>query len=283
MLKKIIVSAALILSLTACGNNQANNTNNANTPKPGASGITDNSQAEPSTAPSAAPTAAPTGNETSPQLSELKDGEELAVLYTNMGNIKLRFFPEYAPLTVQNFITHAKDGYYNGITFHRVFKNFMIQGGDPTATGKGGESIWGKPFKDEFHPKLHHIRGAISMANPGIPNSNGSQFFIVQRNDLDERSKAELEFLKENMDEPAFPNEKSAQNITNRTVFPEDIVDEYFKVGGTYHLDYSHSVFGQVIEGMDVVDAIANVEAIDEKPVKDVVIEKIEFETYKAS
>ncbi len=284
MLKKILISAVLMMTLTACGNAQGKESNNVSTPTPGGTNTVDNNQVKPSAEPTAAPTVAPeAGDEVSPQLSDLKDGEELAVLYTNMGNIKLRFFPEYAPVTVQNFVTHAKDGYYNGITFHRVYQNFMIQGGDPTATGTGGESIWGKPFKDEFSTKLHHIRGAISMANPGIPDSNGSQFFIVQRNDLDEYSTQQLTDIKANLDKVIFTDEKSGKTITNRFLYPEDIVNEYFKNGGTYHLDYQHSVFGQVVEGMDVVDAIANVEAVKEKPVKDVIIEKIEFETYKAS
>ncbi|NLX61223.1 MAG: hypothetical protein GXZ06_01660 [Tissierellia bacterium] len=91
---------------------------------------------------------------------------------TNYGTIKIRLFPEAAPKAVENFKTHAKNGYYKGVTFHRVIDEFMIQGGDPSGNGTGGESIWGEPFEDEFHKDYHHIRGALSMANSG-PNTNG--------------------------------------------------------------------------------------------------------------
>ena len=105
-------------------------------------------------------------------------GDLVAVMHTNMGDISIRLFPEFAPKTVENFTTHAKNGYYDGIVFHRVIKDFMIQGGDPTATGCGGESIWGRNFQDEFTPELHNLRGALSMANAG-PGTNGSQFFVT--------------------------------------------------------------------------------------------------------
>ena len=101
------------------------------------------------------------------------------VLETTQGNIELELFDDVAPLAVENFITHVKEGYYNGTTFHRIIKNFMIQGGDPTGTGRGGESIWHKPFKDEFKPNLVFDKaGILAMANRG-PNTNGSQFFIT--------------------------------------------------------------------------------------------------------
>jgi peptidyl-prolyl cis-trans isomerase-like 1 len=103
----------------------------------------------------------------------------IVVMETSMGNIELELFPKEAPKTVENFVGLAKKGYYNGIIFHRVIDNFMIQGGDPTGTGRGGESIWGKKFEDEFSPKLKHEgAGILSMANAG-PNTNGSQFFIT--------------------------------------------------------------------------------------------------------
>ena len=108
-----------------------------------------------------------------------KDDEQVAVIHTNYGDIVLRFFPEEAPKSVENFVELAKKGYYNGIKFHRVIENFMIQGGDPSGNGTGGESIWGAAFKDEFSPYVANKRGSISMANAG-PNTNGSQFFINQ-------------------------------------------------------------------------------------------------------
>ncbi len=101
------------------------------------------------------------------------------VLETTHGKIELELFPDVAPLAVENFVTHIKEGYYNGIAFHRIIHNFMIQGGDPTETGRGGESIWHKEFKDEFKPNLIFDKaGILAMANHGA-NTNGSQFFIT--------------------------------------------------------------------------------------------------------
>jgi peptidylprolyl isomerase len=102
-----------------------------------------------------------------------------AVLKTTQGDITIRLLNDAAPKTVENFTTHIKNGYYDGIAFHRVIKNFMIQGGDPTESGRGGQSIWGKPFEDEFNPAHKFDKpGILAMANSG-PNSNGSQFFIT--------------------------------------------------------------------------------------------------------
>ncbi len=100
------------------------------------------------------------------------------ILETTQGNIELILFPTIAPLTVENFTTHVKNGYYNGIAFHRIIKDFMIQGGDPTETGRGGQSIWKRNFKDEFKNKTFNKAGILAMANRGR-NTNGSQFFIT--------------------------------------------------------------------------------------------------------
>ena len=110
-----------------------------------------------------------------------KESKEMtvAVIKTNMGTIEIELFADQTPKTVENFVGHADSGYYNGIIFHRVIENFMIQGGDPTGTGRGGESIWGKPFADEIVPSLTFDEpGILAMANAG-PNTNGSQFFIT--------------------------------------------------------------------------------------------------------
>ena len=186
------------------------------------------------------------------QLAMPVAGDLVAIMHTTMGDISIRLFPEFTPKTVENFTTHAKNGYYDGIVFHRVIKDFMIQGGDPTATGCGGESIWGHNFKDEFTPELHNLRGALSMANAG-PGTNGSQFFIVQA------SSVHPGFISQMKELPDY--------------FPAEAVEAYAKVGGTPHLDYHHTVFGQVYEGMDVVDAIASVATNhSDKPLEDVVI-----------
>lgn len=104
--------------------------------------------------------------------------KESVILETTQGNIELIMFRDIAPLAVENFTTHVKNGYYNGIAFHRIIKNFMIQGGDPTESGRGGESIWGKSFKDEYKNKTFNKPGILAMANAG-PHTNGSQFFIT--------------------------------------------------------------------------------------------------------
>jgi len=103
----------------------------------------------------------------------------VVVLETNRGKIEIKMLPTVAPKAVENFTTHTKNGYYNGIIFHRVIKGFMIQGGDPTGTGRGGESIWGKVFDNEYKSNVVFDKPFIvAMANAG-PNTNGSQFFIT--------------------------------------------------------------------------------------------------------
>ncbi|TCT17996.1 peptidyl-prolyl cis-trans isomerase B (cyclophilin B) [Melghiribacillus thermohalophilus] len=189
-----------------------------------------------------------------PQLTTAVLENEVEVeMVTNHGTIKLKLFPEHAPKAVENFVTHSKNGYYDGLTFHRVIKDFMIQGGDPKGNGTGGESIWGQPFEDEFSKELFHLRGALSMANSG-PNTNGSQFFIVQNASLDPGFKDQME----------------------QAGFPADIIEAYVKNGGTPWLDFRHTVFGQVVEGMNVVDRIADVPTgMQDMPTDDVKIEKI--------
>ncbi len=131
------------------------------------------------------------------------------LIQTNKGDIRIELYPEHTPITVASFINLAERGYYDGIVFHRVIPNFMIQGGDPTGTGRGGP---GYQFEDEFHADLRHdAAGVLSMANAG-PRTNGSQFFITH--------------------------------------------------GPTPHLDNKHSVFGKVVEGLDVVNAIAGADKI---------------------
>lgn len=107
------------------------------------------------------------------------DSLTVALIKTNMGSFEVELFPEEAPKTVENFVGLAEKGYYQGVVFHRVIDGFVIQGGDPTGTGRGGQSIWGKPFQDEFNRGLKHDQpGVLSMANAG-PNTNGSQFFVT--------------------------------------------------------------------------------------------------------
>jgi peptidylprolyl isomerase len=114
-----------------------------------------------------------------PTESSVKTENPIVVLQTNQGDIELELFPKVAPKAVKNFIELSKKGYYDGIIFHRVIKNFMIQGGDPTGTGRGGESIYGGVFDNEYAPNVVFDKpGILAMANAG-PNTNGSQFFIT--------------------------------------------------------------------------------------------------------
>ncbi len=156
-----------------------------------------------------------------------KDMTPFAVIETNMGTIEIELFEKATPKTVKNFVGHAEKGYYDGIVFHRVIENFMIQGGDPTGTGRGGESIYGEPFEDEIVDTLRHTGpGILSMANRG-PNTNGSQFFIT--------------------------------------------------LIATPWLDGKHTVFGKVVNGLDVVKAIGKVRTSKpaDRPLADVVMQKV--------
>ncbi len=165
------------------------------------------------------------------RLINLKKGEGLiATIETNMGNIVLELYPDKAPKTVENFAGLANSGFYNNLIFHRVIDNFMIQGGDPTGTGSGGESIWNGPFGDEFSPELtFDSPGILAMANSG-PNTNTSQFFI--------------------------------------TLAP------------TPWLNNHHTIFGKVIEGMDVVEKIGKVRTTKpfDRPAEKVVMKSVKVQ-----
>lgn len=181
-----------------------------------------------------------------------------AVIKTNMGDMSFELFPQAAPKAVENFVRHSENGYYNGLIFHRVIKDFMIQGGDPTGTGMGGESVFGGSFEDEFSIDARNYYGALSMANAG-PNTNGSQFFIVQAKDVPDSLLSQMEQLKDNG-------------------FPQQVIDTYKEAGGTPWLDFHHTVFGRLISGADVLDSIAAVECdANDKPLSDVVISAIEI------
>lgn len=194
------------------------------------------------------------------QFKEPEKGEEIAIIKTNHGNLKVRLFEEIAPKAVENFKTHAKNGYYDKLTFHRIMKDFMIQGGDPKGDGTGGESIWGEYFEDEFHKDYRNFKGALSMANSG-PNTNGSQFFIVEKSEIEDQLLADME------------------EIGQEGGFSKEIIETYKEIGGTPWLDGVHTVFGQVFDGMAVVEQIAGVEVSegDSVPEEDVVIETIDI------
>ncbi len=157
---------------------------------------------------------------------ENKMNNSVFTMETSMGVMKFKLFDDKVPLTVKNFKDLANKGFYNGVIFHRVIPQFMIQGGDPKGDGTGGP---GYTINDEFHPSLKHSKkGILSMANAG-PNTGGSQFFI--------------------------------------TLVP------------TPWLDGKHAIFGELIEGEDVLDKIGNVQTgPNNKPLEDIVLKKIVFE-----
>lgn len=193
------------------------------------------------------------------QLAMPEKGETIAIMHVKgYGEMHMKFFKDVAPKAVENFITHAKEGYYDGLTFHRVINEFMIQGGDPEGTGMGGESIWGKGFGVELHPSLVPYRGSLCMAMSSLPDSIGSQFFITQAH-YDEQMKETLEYYG----------------------YPAKLLEEYKENGGYLSLYLQYTVFGQVYQGLDVLDKIAAVSTdSNDKPLEDVIIEKIEITTY---
>src|SRR5574337_1843633 len=196
---------------------------------------------------------------TYPQLDLENYKGTTAIINTNHGKMTVKLFDSLAPKTVKNFIELSKEGYYDGVIFHRIIKDFMIQGGDPTGTGMGGSSIYGEKFEDEFSDKAFNIRGALSMANAG-PNTNGSQFFIVENQNL--------------------PYDKSA---LVKGGWPEEIAELYLE-GGTPHLDGRHTVFGQLVDAasFETLDRIAKAPTGAQDKPKDA-IEMISIELEKKS
>ena len=191
-----------------------------------------------------------------PQLDLTKAEGPQATIKTSLGEVRVQLFAKLAPKTVKNFVELAKKGYYNGVLFHRVIPDFMIQGGDPTGTGRGGESIYGEAFEDEFSDQLFNFNGALSMANAG-PNTNGSQFFIVSASRVPANMLEQMKMVG----------------------YPQEIIDHYKETGGTPWLDHRHTVFGQVISGMEIVEKISKVDRGGmDKPKEDVVMNEITIE-----
>ena len=166
--------------------------------------------------------------------------------------IKAELYPDIAPISVNNFISLIKKNFYDGLIFHRVIKGFMIQGGDPEGTGMGGESIWGEPFYNEISEQTCIIRGSLCYANSSMDPSNGSQFFITQKESVTEEEMAGYE----------------KQGLS----FTEEQRKVYLEKGGCPWLQNGFTVFGQVYEGMDIVDTLSKVETdendMPKQPVK---------------
>ncbi|WP_312640910.1 peptidylprolyl isomerase [Hydrogenoanaerobacterium sp.] len=198
------------------------------------------------------------------QFDTVPAGAEVAFIETSMGDITVALYPEHAPKAVENFIALAKSGYYTGLKFHRVVNNYMLQSGDPTGTGTGGESSFKDEsgnkvgFEQEYSLNLWNFKGAVGMA-PSGDGTNGSQFYIIQNSVVEEETLSKMQ----------------------EAAFPQKVIDKYKEVGGAPWLDGKNTVFGYIIEGMDVIDEIAAVEVdANRAPVEDVIITNITIEKY---
>ncbi len=243
------------------------------------------------------------GDQVGVQLEMPEKGEEIAILHTNYGDITWRFFPEFAPKTVENFIGLAKDGKYDNTIFHRVINDFMIQGGDyENSNGTGGTSYFGSAFEDEFSSEILNIRGSVAMANSG-KNTNGSQFFINQsgvpdggynwsaiQNQCDSIYNQIYTACNGDETQMAMYFKSNYTGLLSPDMMSDEAKALYEQNGGNYFLDgafnkanLGHTVFAQVIDGMDVVDKIAAVEvdSSSNKPLEDVIIESVEIKKYE--
>ncbi len=245
-----------------------------------------------------------TENKVGFQLDMPNEGDTIAVVHTSLGDFTMRFFPEQAPKTVTNFINLAKEGKYNNTTFHRVIRDFIVQGGHcgNDENAPNGISSYGTEFEDEFCDKLFNIRGAVSMAN-SAQDENGSQFFVNQTSaeafennggwarfeSLWDSVKTQLLNYKDSDLLSAFI-QKNGNNCYDTDIVSDEVRSLYEVNGGNPYLDGAynavdrgHTVFAQVIDGMDVIDKIAVVKVDDDnKPVENVVIEAIDVTTYSS-
>lgn len=252
----------------------------------GCSGNSGSSSSASSSSASQEPASSETSSSSQEEAAQLPDvdlvqakapvsGATLAEIKTNLGTIKVQLFPDKTPKSVENFVGLAQQGYYNGLTFHRIIQEFVIQGGDPEGNGTGGKSLWGGRFSDEINPDLWHFTGTLAYANGG-PNTNGSQFYIVDGAPVDEDSLAAFQLAG----------------------MPQNVIDYYREVGGCPNLDFArpgtnfgqfgidvnragqYTIFGQVYEGMDVVKKLAALPTdANDKPTEAATIETITITT----
>lgn len=193
------------------------------------------------------------------------DGTPTAILTTSKGVIKMVLYEEYAPQAVQNFIGLVNQGYYNGLSFHRIVTDFIVQTGDASGTGTGGATIWNNtPYPVEISDQLHHYSGAVSMAHAGDSDENMSQFFIVAT--------------------PSDSVDKDFADKLTELGVRSEVVQTYRDGGGAPYLDNLNTVFGQIYSGMDVVDAICSVPVSDDgTPSEDVILESVTIGSYSAA
>ncbi len=194
--------------------------------------------------------------------TDLEQGDKvICMTIKDYGDVKIKLFPEYAEEGVENFIGLAEEGYYDGLTFHRIINDFMIQGGDPEGTGRGGESIWGGSFDGGTDSHLIHVAGAVAYANSGSTSTDGSQFYIVTGE--------------------TYSQDELAQYESYGYNFSDEALELYSTVGGTPWLDGGYTIFGQVYDGLDVIFEVQQVDTNEnDKPTEDVIIESVKVGEY---
>lgn len=288
ILAALLCTVMTAAAVTSCGNNNGSDSKNSTSEKSG----TASAEKETETSPVSQAVAETPASDGTIDLSRFADrsvpdldlenasvknftapevGEDIIIMKFKgyEGEVKIRLFPEYAELGVQNFIGLADKGYYDGLTMHRIMADFMIQGGDPNGTGTGGESMWGGEFDGGTSDKLTHAAGTIAYANSGATSTNGSQFYIVTGETYDDDYLALLE--------------------SNGYSFSDDVKKILASAGGAPWLDGGYTVFGQVYEGLDIVFAIQDVEVYQSNafstevstPVQPVVLEYVKVGKYE--
>lgn len=212
-----------------------------------------------------------------------EEGEKIVVMtVAGYGDVTFRLFSDLMPKAAENFLTLAEEGYYDGIIFHRVIADFMIQGGDPTGTGRGGESCWGGKFDGGTNKQLIHLPGALCYANSGGTATDGSQFYVVT---------GSTGLTQEKLD--YYQNEYDVINAAYMNydiTYTDEAKELYIEHGGAPHLDGGYTVFGQVIDGLDIIYQISYTETDTNpksatycRPFEDVVIEKMTVKEYDGS
>lgn len=245
-----ITAAAL---MTGCGNELDISDNSS----PDGSSVADDSGSQTATDALTPPENVDIANFTAPE----KGDQIVEINFKDYGTVKFRLFPEYASMGVENFVGLANDGFYDGLTFHRVIQDFMIQGGDPLGTGQGGKSLWGSSFDGGTDSHLIHLPGAVAYANSGTTASNSSQFYIVTGSEA--------------------PEEMFAYYEQNGLLFSDNAKELYEQYGGTPFLDGNYTVFGQVIDGLDIIYQIQYTATnANDKPLDDVIMESVRVTEY---
>ncbi len=224
------------------------------------------------------------------QLAAPVKGDLVAIIETSEGTVKVKLLPDVAPKAVKNFVEHSLNDYYDGLEFHRVINDFMIQGGDPEGNGTGGESIWNEGFALEVNKNVRHYSGALAMANSnslqyGITATNGSQFYLVDNDPLGEDVLsvfAQFSGMQDGVLQHMHPEIEGEEDVFHEgdikvsDLYSEAVMEAYKANGGLPTLDFGYTVFGQTYEGLEIIDTISQKETDEsDKPTTPVTIKDI--------